>query len=80
MFLNKFFCAFSKTANVILVYQYISKLGYKDSSRVISHLWCSLLYKLAFVSDCVTPLGKPKEKRESLDSREWQRTPAGGDL
>ena len=78
MVLNNFFCEFSKTANIILVYQYISKLGYQYISRVTSHFWCSLLYKLAFVSDCVTPLGRPIDKRESLDSSSGRETPAGG--
>lgn len=70
----------SKTANVILVYQYNRIKEYQYTSRVISHLMCSLLYKLAFVSDFVTPLGKPIEKRESLDSRGWLGAPAQGEM
>jgi hypothetical protein len=70
----------SKTANVILVYQYIRIKVYQYMSRVISLILRSMLYRLKSVSGYATPLGKPIEKRESLDSREWQREPAGGEI
>ena len=56
-----------KTANVILVYQYIRRLVDKHMSRVISQLSCSH-HRLTSVCDCVTPLGKPIEEGEPLDS------------
>ena len=75
---NIFFYGISKTANVILVYQYIRIKVYQYMSRVISLILRSMHYRLKSVSGYATPLGKPIEKRESLDSESGRETPAGG--
>ena len=66
----------SKTANVILVYQYSRNVVDKASSSVIS-LIASLTRLTEFQSkDSVLPIGKPTEEVEPLDSWQWQKTPA----
>ena len=58
---------FSKTANIILVYQYSRNVVEKQSSRVIS-LTGSLTQHALRVKDFVLSLGKPIEEVEPLDS------------
>lgn len=66
----------TKTANVILVYQYIRNAANKDMSRVISLITSLTQLTCIRFKDFVLPIGKPIEEVEPLDSWQWQRTPA----
>lgn len=60
-----------KTANVILVYQYIRIKENKKSSRVIS--LTAQHHRQSSVKGFAPPLGKPSQGKELLDSSSRER-------